>query len=119
MRRAIFAISLLSVFEPFTVYGPGFISIADPGVLEYVAQRRVQAGWNLTGDWTAYDVLVAPSDCQLLDRDGWLIVDGKILTAKVTDCENGDHAGQMAERGLLLDTNRLDLAHKEGWLILR
>lgn len=114
-----FGLSLSAyLLDPFDVYGPGFISYADPGVLERVAERRIQAGWNLTGDWTAYDVLVAPSDCQLLDRDGWLIVDGEILTIKIVDCAQKKHRQEMIDNGLLADVNMIELAHKNGWLIL-
>lgn len=104
--------------DPYSVYGPGTISYADPGVLEAVADRRIQAGWGLTelGD---YDTLVAPADCALLGRSGWLIADGQVLSVLVVDCENGNHRGQMESRGLLLDVNRLDLAHHKGWLVLR
>lgn len=119
MRRAIFAFSLLTAFEPFDVYGPAYLSYANPGVLERVAERRLQAGWNLTGDWTAYDVLLGVERCELLDRAGWLIVDGRVLTVKVVDCEADVHAGQMAARGLLADTNREELTHLKGWLVLK
>jgi hypothetical protein len=42
-----------------------------------------------------------------------------VLTVKIVDCEQKAHAGQMAERGLLLDVNRLGLVGAEGWLILQ
>lgn len=84
-----------------------------------MAERRVYAGWGLEADWTQYDVLIAPADCGLLGRSGWLIANGDVHSAIVVDCENGDHAGQMAERGLLADANRVGLAHKRAWLVLR
>lgn len=103
----------------FEIVGPGAISYAGEGVLEAVAERRTRNGWGMTGDYTAYDVLVAPSDCKLLDRAGWLMVDGKILTVKVADCEANVHKGMMESRGLLADANLEELTHLEGWLFLK
>lgn len=102
-----------------TVIGPGALSFAGDGTLERVAERRIQNHWGLTGDWTAYDVLSAPSDCQLLDRDGLLIVEGKILTVKVVDCAQEKHRQQMIDNGLLADTNLPGLTHEKAWLVLR
>lgn len=115
----IYLLSLLLLLPDYHIIGPGFISSADPGVLEAVAERRVQANWGLSGDWTAYDVLVATADCRNLGRSGWLIANRNVYTSIVVDCENGEHRGQMAERGLLADANRRELAHKQGWLVLR
>lgn len=64
-------------------------------------------------------MLVAPSDCALLNRAGWLIVEGQKYSAIVVDCEQEKHRGQMKERGLLCDQNIKELTHKEGLLILR
>jgi hypothetical protein len=107
------------LFEQYAILGPGAISYAGPGVLERVAERRVLNDWGLSGDWTGYTVLVAPANCALLGRDGWLITSGSILSALSVDCEQAAHAGQMDERGLLLDTNQKGLTHQEGWLILK
>ena len=84
-----------------------------------MAERRITNGWGLTGDWHGYDILVAPADCGLLGRSGWLIADGRVMSAKVVDCEADIHAGQMAERGLLADANMKSLGHLKGWLVLR
>lgn len=100
------------------MYGPGFISYADPGVLEAVADRRIANNWGLTelGD---YDALVAPADCALLGKTGWLIAGGEVHRVISVDCESDTDAGQMKARGLLLDTNIESLTHLQGWLILR
>ena len=99
-----------------TIYGPGAISYSV--VLERVAERRVEAGWSLSAGWQEYEVLVATADCRLLDRSGWLVVGDRILTAKVVDCEQQAHRGQMRQRGLLVDANVKDLNHQRAWLIL-
>jgi hypothetical protein len=116
-----FLLPLLSLFpvQDFDIVGPGFVSYADPGVLEAVAERRVTNGWGLSGDWEGYDVLAAPASCKLLNRSGWLVAGGKVLTVKIVDCEQKAHAGQMAERGLLLDVNRWGLRGEKGWLVLK
>lgn len=88
------------------------------GNLEEVANRRIKNGWNLDSI-EGYEILVAPSDCNLLNRSGWLIVEGKIYSAIVVDCEQEKHRGQLEERGLLCDQNIKDLTHKESFLILR
>lgn len=100
-----------------TVYGPGAISYTP--ILERVAERRVLNEWGLTDDWRGFDVLVAPSDCRLLGRSGWLIANGDVHSAIVVDCEQQAHRGQMAERGLLADASRRGLNHQRAWLILR
>lgn len=41
------------------------------------------------------------------------------MPALVVDCEQDAHSGQMAERGLLADTNREEMAHRRAWLVLR
>jgi hypothetical protein len=64
-------------------------------------------------------LLIAPADCSLLGLDGWLIVEDEVYRVIVVDCENGNHKGQMAQRGLLLDQPRLELVSQEGWLVLR
>lgn len=102
-----------------TIVGPGHLSYAGDGTLEAVAERRARNGWGVTGDWQAYDILAAPADCQLLDRSGWLIAGGRMMTVKIVDCENGNHRGDMAEKRLLADVNREELAHQRGWLVLR
>lgn len=114
----IFILAALLTLEPFSVYGPGAISAADPGVLEKVAERRIANSWGLSSI-DGYDLLIAPADCALLGREGWLITNGNVYTSIVVDCENGEHRGQMAERGLLADANRRELAHKQGWLVLK
>ena len=101
------------------VLGPGVLAPADPGVLEEVAHRRTTYGWQLSKDYQAYDVLVAPADCRLLDRAGWLWTGDGRYTALVVDCESRHHRGQMDRRGLLADVNCRELGHKRGWLVLR
>lgn len=99
------------------IFGPGAISYS--AILDDVAERRVLNEWGLSADWRGYDVLVAPADCRLLGRSGWLIANGDVYSAIAVDCENGDHAGQMAERGLLADASRRGLNHQRAWLVLR
>lgn len=111
--------ALLAVAEPFVIIGPGAISAADPGVLERVAERRVQANWGLSDDWTAYDVLTATADCRDLGKRGWLIANRNVYKAIVVDCAQEKHRQEMTENGLLLDANMESLNHLEGWLILR
>lgn len=101
------------------VIGPGHLSYAGEGTLERVAERRLKNGWGVTQDWRAYTALVAPADCGLIGRSGWLVTGGNAMPALVVDCEQDAHSGQMAERGLLADTNREEMAHRRAWLVLR
>lgn len=64
-------------------------------------------------------MLAAPADCGLLDKSGWLVAGGKVLTVKIVDCESTAHAGMMDGRGLLADTNIEMLAHQKAWMVLR
>lgn len=99
------------------ILGPGALSYTP--VLEAVASRRLANHWGLTGDIAGYDALAAPADCGLLDKSGWLVAGGKVLTVKIVDCENGEHAGTMDGRNLLADVNREELGHEKAWLVLR
>ena len=109
----------LAIVEPFTIIGPGSISLASPGVLESVAHRRITYGWGLSSI-PVDTILVAPVDCSLLGRRGWLVAGGEVLDALVVDCQADVHKGQMEGRSLLLDVNRpKKLDHKDGWLILQ
>lgn len=100
----------------FQVIGYGAISYAPS--LDEVANRRIANEWGLQSV-EGYDLLIAPADCSLLGRDGWLMVGDEVYTVIVVDCENGNHAGMMADRGLLLDQPREDLVSKYGWLVLK
>lgn len=112
--------AILLFASRLTVLGPGVLSGADPGVLERVAERRLRNGWGLEQvDPAGFDVLVAPPDCALLGRDGWLSVGGRVHRVLVVDCEARHHRGQMARRGLLADVNRPELVHRKGLVILR
>ncbi len=97
-------------YADFAIYGPGAISYAP---LEIVVANR---GWEGT---EAFEVLVAPADCNILAKQGWLITESGVREALVVDCESPEDAGDLKRRGLLLDANRLDLLSEEGWLILR
>ena len=104
----------------FMIVGPGAIGCTYyPAALERVAERRYTNGWGLDTDWRGYDVLVAPADCSLLGRDGWLITGGEVHTALVVDCSQGKHKEAMMERGLLADVNRPELSRQKAWLVLR
>lgn len=116
MITYLLAVALL--WLDFEIIGPAAISQADEGVLEAVAERRIANGWGLDSI-EGYDTLVAPADCRLLGREGWLIVGGEVIEVVAVDCEADVHAGQMESRGLLVDTNRKELVHLEGWLVLR
>ena len=112
-------LSAALVIPDFDIRGPGYLSFANPGVLERVAERRLANGWGLETNWTGYEVLGATADCSLLGRGGWLIAGGEVVPILIVDCEADVHRGQMAERGLLADVSRLDLVHQKGWLVLR
>jgi len=62
-------------------------------------------------------VLVAPADCALLGRSGWLITPERTYTAFVCDCEKDTDRGQMQARGLMADTSLDEVGR--GWLVLR
>lgn len=98
------------------VIGPGAVSYAGKGVLERVAERRIRNGWGLTQVNNA--ILVAPADCDYLGSQGWLVTEDDVYNVTVVDCEADVHSGQMRQRGLLVDTNRLDLVHKKAWLVI-
>lgn len=106
----LFLWATLNLFEPYQIHGPGAVSYAP---LEQVVERR---GWEGT---EAFEVLVAPSDCSLLGRWAWLVTESGVYSALVVDCESPEHAGQMADRGLLVDCNRSELVHEQGWLVVR
>lgn len=109
---------LLSLILDYRIIGPGTISYAGPGVLESVEIRRAANRWGLQ-EVSGYEILIAPANCNLLGREGWLIVEGKIYPVIVVDCEADIHAGMMKDRGLLVDINKEYLAHKTGWAILK
>lgn len=109
----------LLLLSSVAIIGPGHLSYAGDGTLEAVAKRRLRNGWGVTEDWRGYAVLVAPADCALMGRAGWLIVGGSTERALVVDCENGSHAGTLERRRLLADVNREELVHRRGWLILK
>jgi len=94
----------------------GVLAPADPGVLERVANRRIV--WDSTfEEWRRYEVLVAPADCSLLGKSGWLITPRMTYSAIVVDCEADVHRDQMNERGLMADTSLDEVG--QGWLVLR
>lgn len=99
------------------VIGPGAISYAGANVLEGVATRRYDNGWGLYTS-NLRRTLLAAEDCSLLGYNAWLIVEGHFIGGTIVDCEADVHAGEMKQRGLLVDTNRVDLVHKEAWLVV-
>lgn len=109
---------LLTLLANLTVIGPAHLSYAGDGTLEAVAQRRLDNGWNLTHDWRDYPVLVAPADCDLLDRTGWLVVGGQVTRALVVDCESDIDRGTLQRQKLLADVNLRHLTHQKGLLVL-
>jgi hypothetical protein len=109
---------LVALLSSFLILGPGVLAPAEAGCLERVAERRTANGWGLEGVSPGdFDVLVALEDCATIGAEGVLIAGGQVYTALVVDCENAEHAGQMAERGLLADVSRGDLG-KYGAIIL-
>ena len=106
----------LLFYLDFTIYGPGAVSYAP---LERVAERRMLNEWGLTHNWREYETLAAVPDCKLLNRSGWLIIDGKILTVKIVDCAQLKHRQLMIDRDLLADVNIKNLEHLRGWIVLR
>lgn len=100
----------------YAILGPGALSYTP--VLEQVAERRIALGFGLS-DIEAGAVLIAPASCDLLGRKGWLIAGGGVQRAQVVDCENGNHKGEMTERGILADVSSEELGHeKPAWVIL-
>lgn len=89
-----------------------------PGAISYAPLEKVVAyrGWEGTEE---FDVLIAPANCNLLAKQGWLISESGVYSFVVVDCESPNHAGQMTKRGLLIDCNRKDLVHQKGWLVFR
>lgn len=112
--KSLFILLLLSLFDDYQIIGPGALSYAP---LEQVAERRTT--WGLPADYQQYDVLVAPSNCNLLNKTGWLIAESGIYSFMVVDCEQAKHQGQMAAFGLLADTNRWDIVHEQAWLVFK
>ncbi len=101
----------LLFYTDFAIYGPGAVSYAP---LEMVVANR---GWEGT---EAFEVLVAPPNCQLLAKQGWLVTESGVYSAVVVDCaDNPLHIKQFKDRRLLLDCNRKDLVYEWGWLIIR
>ena len=77
-----------------------------------MAQRRI--AWDSTfEEWRRYEVLVAPADCHLLGKSGWLITPEMTYTAIVVDCAT---LGE-SMNGIMADTN-LDSVGS-GWLVLK
>jgi len=105
----------VNLFELYLIL-EGVLAPADPGVLERVANRRIV--WDSTfEEWRRYEVLVAPADCSLLGKSGWLITPERTYTAISVDCEKDTDKGQMNERGLMADANLDEVG--QGWLVLR
>lgn len=107
-------ISLLGIVPDYDVYGPGAFSYTS--VLEEVSERRIKYGYGLS-DIEGYDILVAPSDCSLLGKDGWIISAQGIHSMIAVDCESDIHKGTMQTNGILADVNTKEL--KKGWLIFK
>jgi hypothetical protein len=103
------------------VLGPGVLAAADPGVLERVAERRAANGWGLaTGtDWRDYEVLLGVVDCEHVGREATLVTRRARYRGLIVDCESGEHAGQMAARGLLADVNLPELGHQTAIIEVR
>jgi len=100
----------------FYVSAPG--AIAYTPALEIVAERRSTNGWGL-GDYAGYEVLIAPADCSLLGRSGWLIANDDVYSAIVVDCSQQEHKQAMIDNGLLADVSMKSLSHKQGWIVLK
>lgn len=69
--------------------GPLTLAPTDPGVLERVAQRRVN--WQqVPENWADYDTLAGVADCSLVGRSGYLIGD-EVYTVAIVDCAKPEH----------------------------
>ena len=100
-----------------TILPPAALSLANPGVLERVAERRMSNNWGLERqDLSHFDAFVAPSDCDLLGKTGTLIIGDNTYTVISVDCENRENQ-LMEQRGLLADINLPELVHKQGILV--
>lgn len=111
MIAALIIVAMLWLFDVTPDYEihSGYLSYAN---LQAVVERK---GWQNTEDF----VLLAPADCGLMAKQGWLITESGIFLAVICDCEALEDAGQMAERRLLADTNRLDLVHEYAFFVVR
>lgn len=92
------------------IYGPGAISYAD---LDRVVEVR---NWEGVED---FDLLIAPSNCNLLGRWVWVISKSGIYSGLIVDCESPKHSGQMAERGLLFDGNDKAIVGEQAYFVVR
>lgn len=107
--------AFLFTLPAYELHGPG--ALAYTPVLEAVAQRRLANNWGLDGPLEG--VLIATADCEMVGKRGWLLVsDGRIVGVIVVDCENRNHAGQMASRGILADVSDEGLKGV-GWMVVR
>ena len=101
----------------------GAMSYANPGVLERVAANRAAGitAHSVPANWRSYLVLLAVQDCRYVGRIGVLVVEGERLRALVVDCQaDADIAmASLSSLGLLADTNRADLVHKQARLVIK
>lgn len=104
----------------YYVVGPGYTSLANPGVLEQVAERRIENGWGLTEDvdLTAYSLLGAVADCKSLGHGGYLVTEKEVKSILIVDCEADVHRGDMDRKKLIVDINDKELVHQEAYLVL-
>lgn len=107
---------MIGLLSAFIIIGSG--ALAYTPRLEEVAERRIRNDWGLEST-QGYDLLIAPADCKLLGRRGWLFVGDKVYTVVVVDCSQEKHRRAMIDSGILADVNRPELSHRQGWLILR
>lgn len=101
---------LILWLQPELILGPGALSYAD---LDSVVARKKWLGTQ------AFDVLVAPPNCNLLARQGWLITESGVYSMVVVDCAPDKYKPLWDKRGLLVDTNRVDLVGEKAWMVIR
>lgn len=116
----IILMGLVLWLSSYSVIGPAYLSYAEPGVLERVAEKRIRLGWGLERlDMSRYDALVATEDCLFIGREGWLLTELSTDRVLVVDCQNRDEQPRMSDVNLLADINVKDLVHEKGVLLLR
>lgn len=101
----------------------GYLSFANPGVLERVAMNRVagKTAYDVPSNWQQYEVLIATEDCRHVGQPGVLILrTGESYSALVVDCQSAsDRAREsLTSLGLLGDVNRADIVHEFAALVL-
>lgn len=101
----------------FTLIGPGYVSYAQPAVMEKVLANRIRFGQ--VSKEADYTVLAGLPECAHLGRTGYLLTETYSPTKLlVVDCEAKQHKGMMNDRRLLVDVDDLRYVHQFGAVVL-